>query len=120
MPIFRQILRSKIHGGRITERELDYNGSVGIDKALLREADMVNGEKVHVLNFNNGMRFETYVIEKEEGSKKIALYGPAARCGEVGDRLCIISYASVTDEDIEKVHAKTIFIDKHNKITNLV
>ena len=81
---------------------------------------MVNGEKVHVLNFNNGMRFETYVIEKEEGSKKIALYGPAARCGEVGDRLCIISYASVTDEDIEKVHAKTIFIDKHNKITNLV
>ena len=119
MPIFRQVLRSKIHGARITDRELDYNGSIGIDKMILQEANMAAGEKVHVLNFNNGMRFETYIIEEKEYSKTIAFYGPAARCGEIGDKLCIISYAFVTDEDIEKVNAKTVFINGDNKITKM-
>ncbi len=116
MSIFRHMLRSKIHNARITAKELGYNGSIGIDKAILQEADMIDGEKVHVLNFNNGMRFETYIIEEEENSKTIALYGPAARCGEINDKLCIITYASVTDEDIGKVKGKIVLVDESNRI----
>ena len=115
MAVLRNMLKSKIHGAVITKKELHYSGSIGISKALLAEADIVNGEKVQVLNFNNGLRLETYAIE-EEGSRDIALYGPAARCGEVGDKICIISYVSVTDEDIDRVKAKVVFVDENNNI----
>lgn len=120
MAVFRHILKSKIHGATVTKRELNYSGSIGIDKVLLTEVDMVAGEKVQVLNFDNGARFETYIIEEKQNSRTISLYGPAARCGEVGDKLCIISYVSVTDEDIKKVKAKTVVVDEDNRITNSI
>jgi len=95
----RQILKSKIHNVVITKTKLNYHGSIGIDKALLLKNDILPGEKVQVLNFDNGQRFETYVIEEKKNSRTIALYGPAARCGEIGDRICIISYALVSDDE---------------------
>ena len=68
MAIFRQMLKSKIQSAAITNKELRYNGSIGIDKTLLMKSDMLAGERVQVLNFNNGQRFETYIIEEEENS----------------------------------------------------
>jgi len=116
MTILRQMLKAKIHGACITKRILDYNGSIGIDRALLLASDILPGEKVQVLNFNNGKRLETYVIEEPANSGIIALYGPAARCGEIGDKLCIISYVFVSDDEVNQVAAKTVSVDANNKI----
>jgi aspartate 1-decarboxylase len=116
MTIFRQMLKAKIQGACITKRILDYNGSIGIDRALLLASGILHGEKVQVLNFNNGKRLETYVIEEQTNSGIVALYGPAARCGETGDKLCIISYVLVSDDEVRQVEVKTIFVDENNKV----
>ena len=113
--MFRQVLKSKIMNAILTKKELYYEGSVGIDKSLLLKSDMVPGERVQVLNFNNGQRFETYIIEEKENSSIIALYGPAARLGEVGDKLCIISYLFASDHEIEMLKPKIVFVDEENK-----
>lgn len=113
--ILREVIKSKIHKATITKTELDYQGSIGIDKALLIESDIVPGEKVQVLNFDNGMRFETYVIEEAENSGNIVLYGPAARCGKIGDRTCVISYVSITEDEIGKIKGKVVSVNKNNK-----
>jgi len=114
--VFREIMKSKIHGASITKKELYYYGSIGIDKVLLSKSDILPSEKVQVLNFNNGARFETYVIEEKANSGVIALYGPAARCGEIGDKVCIISYVLVSDDDIENVKQRAVFVSEDNKI----
>jgi len=114
MKMLRQVLKSKIHNAKITKKELYYGGSIGIDKALLLKSDILPDEKVQVLNFNNGARFQTYVIEEKENSGIIALYGPAARCAEIGDKICVLSYALVNDEEIDKIKQKIIFVDKNN------
>ena len=116
MTILRQILKSKIHAAVIKKKKLRYNGSIGIDKALLLKADMIPGEKVQVLNFDNGQRFETYIIEEKANSGVIALYRPAARCGEIGDKICIISYVSVTEDEISKLTQRVVFVNEENKI----
>ena len=116
MAIFRQMLKSKIHDARITKKELHYSGSIGIDRALLLKSDMLPGEKVQVLNFNNGRRFETYIIEEEENSGTIALYGPAARSGEIGDKICILSYVLVSEDEVNKIEKKVVSVSKDNKI----
>lgn len=116
MAIFRQMLKSKIQSAAITNKELRYNGSIGIDKTLLMKSDMLAGERVQVLNFNNGQRFETYIIEEEENSGIISLYGPAARLGEIGDKLCVISYAFVTEDDIEAIKPSIVLVDDNNRI----
>lgn len=116
MITLREILKSKIHKATITKTELNYEGSIGIDKTLLLKSDMVPGEKVQVLNFNNGLRLETYVIEEKENSGIIALYGPAARCGVVGDEICILSYMLVSPEGLEKVKPKMVVVDKDNRV----
>ncbi len=112
----REVLKSKIHKAVITRTELDYQGSIGIDKKILKKTDISPGEKVQVLNFDNGMRFETYVIEEKENSGNFILYGPAARCGKEGDRICVISYSLVTDDELDGVEAKVVFLNEHNKI----
>ncbi len=112
----REVVKSKIHKATITKTELEYNGSVGIDKTLLVETDIVPGERVQVLNFRNGQRLETYVIEEEENSGIIALYGPAARCGNVGDEICIVSYLLITADEIGKVKEKVIIMDRNNRV----
>ena len=88
----RTMRKSKIHRARITKKDIHYEGSIGIDKALLEAAGIYKDEMVQVLNINNGARFETYVIEEQKNSGVVSLYGPAAHLGEVGDLIIIISY----------------------------
>jgi len=119
MVLLKQVMSSKIHNAVIKTLELSYNGSIGIDKKLLLESGIIPGEKVQVLNFNNGMRYETYVIEEKEGSGIIALYGPAARLGETGDRICIISYVLINADETYKFRQKTVIVDEYNVITEV-
>lgn len=90
-----EVLRAKITEVRITGTRLFYQGSIGIDGAIMSAAHLMPGEKVHVLNYDNGERFITYTIREKPGSRAIFLYGPAAHKGKKGDRICILAYASV-------------------------
>ncbi len=98
-----QILKSKINNAIITDLKLEYEGSIGIDEEILEKVNVLPGERVQVLNYNNGSRIETYVIPEKKGSKRVVLYGPAARCGEVGDRLCILAYYLIDEESASKI-----------------
>lgn len=111
----RQILKSKLDGLIVTKTRLNYQGSIGIDRALLEVSDMVPGEKVHVLNYNNGVRFETYVIAEKKGSRKIALYGPAVHCGSIGDKLCVLSYILVDETELKRYKPRIIKVNKNNR-----
>jgi aspartate 1-decarboxylase len=114
--MFYIMLKSKIHNATVTQKRLDYEGSITIDKALLREANIYPGEQVQVLNLNTGMRIETYVIEGKENSGIICLNGPAARIAEVGDTVLILSYVIVDKKEIKKIKPKIIRVDRNNKI----
>lgn len=114
--ILREVLKSKIQKATITKIALDYQGSIGVDKAVLDKGDIVPGEKVQVLNFNNGQRLETYVIEEKEHSGIISLYGPAARHAQIGDEVCILSYVLVSDEERRKIKPKLVSLDKENRV----
>ena len=107
------VLKSKIHMVTITSTELYYVGSIAIDKKLIKAAGLFPGEKVAVLNFDNGQRFETYVIEGAEG--QIELRGPAARLGKKGQKLIILSYGMMTPKEYRKFKAKIVFVDEKNK-----
>jgi aspartate 1-decarboxylase len=111
----RFILKSKIHGATLTGTELDYEGSITIDQNLLDRADILPGEQVHVLNINNGQRFITYTIAAPKGSGMILLNGPAARLGTIGDKVIIISYCQVTDEEAKDLKAKILFVNDENR-----
>ena len=106
-----EILKSKIHRVTVTESNLNYVGSVTIDLNLMEAANLIEGEKVQVLNINNGDRFETYVIVGERNSGEICLNGPAARKVSVGDIVIIASYASMDFEEAKKFKPAIIFPD---------
>ncbi|KPL00912.1 MAG: hypothetical protein AMJ91_02565 [candidate division Zixibacteria bacterium SM23_73_3] len=110
------ICKSKIHRATVTEADLNYEGSITIDKELMDAADILPHEKVQVLNLNNGARFETYVLVAEANSGTICLNGPAARLGEVGDFLIIVSYCDLEFEEAKKYKPKVVFVDKKNKM----
>jgi aspartate 1-decarboxylase len=110
------VCKSKIHRAKITEANLDYEGSITIDKELMDAADILANEKVQVLNLNNGARFETYVFVGEANSGTICLNGPAARLGQVGDLLIIVSYCHLEFEEAKKYQPKVVYVDKENKI----
>lgn len=110
------LCKSKIHKAVVTEAVLDYEGSITIDEDLMKEANLLPYELVQVLNQNNGARFETYVLVGKAGSGIICLNGPAARLGEVGDILIIISYCILEEEDAKKHKPKLIFLDEKNRI----
>ena len=112
----RLMLRSKIHRAVLTGTDLDYEGSIAIDRALLEAADMLPGEQVHVLNLNNGERIVTYVIEAPAGSGTVLLNGPAARLGLPGDSVIILSYCSVSPEEARSMHVKVIHVDERNRV----
>lgn len=115
----RIMFKSKIHRASITQAELHYEGSLTIDEELMEAADLLEYEKVSVVNINNGERLETYVIRGERGSKTICLNGAAARRGQVGDKIIIISYATMSDE-VAKVYEPTIvLVDEHNSIKHI-
>lgn len=108
------ILKSKIHMATITGTLLNYEGSIAVDPALLKAAAIVPGEKVHVLNFNNGSRFETYTIEGKKG--EVSLRGPAARLGKKGDKVIILSYGLEDQRKTGKIKPKIIHVDGRNQI----
>ena len=111
----RFMLKSKIHGATLTGTELDYEGSITIDEALLEKADILPGEQVQVLNINNGKRFVTYAIAAPPGSGTVLLNGPAARLGTVGDKVIIISYCQLPADKAKDLHAKKVLVDDENK-----
>lgn len=106
-----EVLKSKIHKVTITEADLNYIGSITIDEALMEAANLIENEKVHVLNVNNGERIETYVIKGVRNSGVICLNGPAARKAAVGDVVIILSYAVMSFEEAKKFKPSLIFPD---------
>jgi aspartate 1-decarboxylase len=111
-----EVLKSKISHATITQAELHYEGSITIDADLLKAADIIPGEKVHVLNENTGDRLETYVIAGNPASGVICLNGPAARQGFVGDRLIILSYGLLEAAEGKRLAPKIVYLDSKNKI----
>lgn len=106
-----EVLKSKIHRATITEADLNYVGSIAIDEDLLDAANMIAGEKVQIVNANNGERIETYVIKGKRGSGCICLNGPAARKAAVGDVVIIIAYAHMDFEDAKTFKPWVVFPD---------
>lgn len=110
------MMKSKIHRATVTEANLNYMGSITIDKSLLEAARILPGEKVQVVNNNNGERLETYVISGEANSGVICLNGAAARLVQPGDLVIIISYALVTDEEAKRLEPSIVMVDGGNRI----
>lgn len=110
-----EVVKSKIHRVRVTESNLDYHGSITIDENLMQAANLIEYEKVQVVNLNNGERLETYVIKGKRGSGIICMNGPAARKAQVGDIIIIISYALMDVEEAKKFKPAVIF-PKDNRL----
>lgn len=111
-----QRFKSKIHRATVTQADLNYVGSITIDEALMEAANMVEGERVQIVNNNNGERFETYTIKGERNSGVICLNGAAARRVAVGDIVIIISYALMTIEEAKTFEPIAVFPDENNRI----
>lgn len=111
-----EMFKSKIHRATVTMSELYYEGSITVDKDLLDAAGILVGEKVQVVNVNNGSRLETYTLEGPAGSGMICLNGPAARLGAVGDEVIIITYCHLTESEARNHKPKVVLVDKNNKI----
>jgi aspartate 1-decarboxylase len=112
-----EVLKSKIHRVKITQAELHYVGSITIDEDLMDAANLIEGEKVQIVNVNNGERIETYVIKGIRGSGTVCLNGPAARRAQVGDIVIIVSYASMKFEKAKKFKPTIIFPAPDNKLS---
>lgn len=112
----RVLCNSKIHGATITRTNLKYEGSISIDEKLLKAANMLPYERVQVVNVSNGQRFETYVIRGEADTGDIGLNGPAARLGQVGDVVHILSYILMDDEEASFHEPKIIHVDTSNRV----
>lgn len=111
-----EVLKSKIHRVRITQAELHYVGSITIDEDLMDAANILEHEKVQIVNISNGERLETYVIRGERGSGQVCLNGPAARKAQVGDIVIIISYALLNIQEARGHMPVLIFPDENNRI----
>ncbi|MEX1164462.1 MAG: aspartate 1-decarboxylase [Nitriliruptor sp.] len=111
----RTMMKSKIHRGTVTEANLDYVGSITIDRDLMDAADLLVNEKVQVVDNDNGARLETYVIEGERGSGVICLNGAAARLVQPGDTVIIISYADLEDAEARAWEPTVVFVDGDNQ-----
>ncbi len=116
--MYIKVLKSKIHRVKITQAELHYVGSITIDEDLLDAANLIENEKVQIVNVNNGERLETYVIKGERGSGMVCMNGPAARKVQVGDIVIVISYASMDFEEAKLFKPAIIFPDQHNRVIN--
>jgi len=114
--MFLEVLKAKIHRATVTGAELHYEGSLALGPELIAEAGMVLGEKVQVVNINNGARFETYIIEGK--SQEVCLNGAAARLGLPGDKVIIIAYALMTPEEVKAHRPKLVFVDDTNRIAS--
>lgn len=111
-----EVLKSKIHKAIITESNLNYIGSIGIDENLMDAVNLIENEKVHIYNITNGERLETYVIKGQRGSGTISLNGAAARKAAIGDKIIIVSYASLEFEEAKTFKPLIIFPDDNNAL----
>lgn len=118
--MLREMCKAKIHCATVTEADLNYTGSITIDKSLLEELDILHYERVQVLNINNGARMETYVIEGEPNSGIICLNGAAARWAVPGDKVIIIAYCLVDDEQARTWKPKIVLLNEKNKIKEIL
>ncbi len=114
-----EMLKGKIHRATVTQAALDYVGSITIDEELMQASGIREYEKVHIADVDNGSRFETYVIAGEQGSGVICLNGAAARCVSTGDKIIIMSYASMTPEEAENHRPQVVFVDEKNHISRI-
>ncbi|MCF7804572.1 MAG: aspartate 1-decarboxylase [Candidatus Marinimicrobia bacterium] len=115
----RTLLKSKIHRGTVTEADLAYEGSLTLDPEYMRAADILPYEKVHIVNINNGARLETYAIEGVPGSKTICLNGAAARLGQVGDRVIVMSYVQMKEAEARNHEPTVVLLDEKNNIVSV-
>jgi len=115
----RSMLKSKIHRARVTEVNLDYEGSITIDKALMEAGDLLPYERVEVLNINNGARFGTYVIEGKTNSGVIGINGAAARLAAKGDIVIILSYCQFSDSEAMNMTPAVVYVDDKNRIVKV-
>ena len=113
--MFREMMKSKIHGARVIQCNLEYQGSLTVDSNLMEMADLIPNEKIQVVNVNTGGRFETYVIKGEPGSGMIGVNGGAARLAAKGDVILIISYAHMEEEKATSYSPKVLLLDENNK-----
>lgn len=110
-----EMLKGKIHRATVRQAELDYVGSITVDRDLLEAAGILEYEKVQIVDVDNGSRFETYTIAGAPGSGMICLNGAAARCVSVGDKIIIMAYASLTPGEAESHHPRVVFVDGENR-----
>ena len=113
------MLYSKLHRATVTDANLNYVGSITIDRDLLDSAGLIVGQKVDIVNINNGERFSTYVIEGERGKKDMCLNGAAARKAEVGDKIIVIAYANMTLEEAKSYKPKVVLLGEDNSIEEI-
>ncbi|WP_040047741.1 aspartate 1-decarboxylase [Bacillus thermotolerans] len=118
--MFRTMMNGKIHRATVTEANLNYVGSITIDQDLLDAAGMAENEKVQIVNNNNGARLETYIISGERGSGVVCLNGAAARLVQPGDKVIIISYVMVAEEQVKDHQPKIVVADELNRIDQLL
>ncbi|MDD5174320.1 MAG: aspartate 1-decarboxylase [Candidatus Omnitrophica bacterium] len=114
--MLRIMCKSKIHRATITKSDLHYNGSIGIDKRLLKASNIYPNEIVQVVNINNGARFETYAVEEPAGSGTIGLYGAAAHLGKPGDLIIILSYSLIDEREARGARLTAVKVDSKNRI----
>jgi aspartate 1-decarboxylase len=112
----RVMCKSKIHRATVTDANLEYEGSITVDGTLLDAADIMEYEQVHVVNVNNGARFETYAMRGAEGSGDIVINGAAARLAQPGDTIIVFSYGSFEAEELESFQPTFVFVDENNRI----
>jgi aspartate 1-decarboxylase len=117
--MMRILCKSKIHRATVTEANLNYEGSLTLDPLLMEAAGLIPFEQVHVLNLNNGERFETYLIEGERGSGTVCVNGAAARLVQVGDPIIVLAYALVPEDELSDFTARIVFVDEHNRVVRV-
>lgn len=110
------MLKGKLHRATVTEADLNYVGSITIDRELLEASGIYEYEKVHIVDINNGNRFETYTIAGEPGSGIICLNGAAARCVQTGDKIIIMAYAELENQEVAEHRPKVVFLEENNRI----
>ena len=112
------VCKSKIHRATVSDKDLNYVGSITIDEELMKAADLIEYEQVQIANINTGARFETYVIKGKAGSGEIALNGAAARLAEKGDLIIIIAYGQIDQKEADFFKPTIVHVDANNKMTN--
>lgn len=117
--MLRYMLKSKIHRAAVTEADLNYVGSITLDKELMEAADILENEKVTIVNNNNGERFETYVIEGKPGSGIVCLNGAAARLVQRDDIVIILTYTILDDDECSNYKPKLVFVDENNQVQRI-